>query len=260
MQGHPVLVLDVDEAAREATARLLERHGFQVKAAGSADMGLLLMEAERFSCAVVDVELEGMDGLDAIPILRARVPGLPIIVTAARNTREQEARVRQRDIVYYHVKGFDRDELARAVARAATGAYRHRRGCILVVDDDRDYQAAMRLTLETADYEVLSAYSKEEGLACLRDASPDLVILDIMMKSISDGFHLLYEAKADPQMTLPPVLSISCISKETGYRFSPTTDEEYFPADDFMDKPVNPAELLRRVEALLAGRDRPRAE
>ena len=124
---------------------------------------------------------------------------------------------------------------------------------ILIVDDDADYQAAMRQILEGAGYEVLSAYSKDEGLELLKEKSPDLIILDIMMDRTTDGFFFLYEMKAKAEGNKPPVLSISVISEKTGMQFSPTTDGDYFPADDFLTKPVDPAELLEHVKALLAG-------
>ena len=124
---------------------------------------------------------------------------------------------------------------------------------ILVVDDDPDYQAAIRQMLESDGYEVISTYTKDEGLAALNEHSPDLIILDIMMTRSTDGFFFLYEMKERPDGGRPPVLSISVIEKETGMHFSPTEDGDYFPADDFLTKPVDHTELREHVEALLAG-------
>jgi DNA-binding response OmpR family regulator len=78
-----------------------------------------------------------------------------------------------------------------------------------------------------------------------------------MMSSSTDGFHFLYEMKADHEPGRPPVLSVSCISDTTGFEFAPTGESDYFPVDDYLVKPVPPAELLEHVEALLAkGRQR----
>lgn len=125
-----------------------------------------------------------------------------------------------------------------------------KRAKILVVDDDRDYQAAIRQILQGADYEVVSAHTKQEGLEALAQEAPDLVILDIMMNRSTDGFHFLYEADAQ-EGGRPPVLSVSCIEEKTGMHFSPETNEGYFPAEDYLTKPVDPDELLQHVAALL---------
>jgi CheY-like chemotaxis protein len=124
---------------------------------------------------------------------------------------------------------------------------------ILVVDDDADYQAAVRQILEDGGYEVVSAFTKEEGLESLKEHDPDLIVLDIMMTRSTDGFFFLYEMRAKPEGKKPPVLSISVIAKETGMEFSPTSDGDYFPADDFLSKPVDPDELRKHVRDLLAG-------
>ncbi|MHC4713368.1 MAG: response regulator transcription factor [Planctomycetota bacterium] len=125
---------------------------------------------------------------------------------------------------------------------------------ILVVDDDPDYQAAVKQILSGAGYEVIQAQTKEAGLEALRNAGPDLVILDIMMTRTTDGFHFLYEMKADGEQKKPPILSVSCISKATGFEFSPSDEGDYFPVQDYLVKPVAPDELLAHVEALLEGR------
>jgi len=258
MDGARILVADGAAEARARTAELLSGHGYRVEQTGSGAEAVRLLDKGPFACAVVDAELDDMSGLEAIELLRQKAPHLPIVATAAQNTPELETAVRELDVLYYHVKAFEPQELVQAVDRATSAAPAQKRATILVVDDDPDYQTAVRQLLESVDYEVISAYTKAEGLRALEREKPDLVILDIMMESMSAGFHFLYELKSDPSRRLPPVLSVSSITQKTGYRFSPTTDEEYFPADDFLPKPASPDELLGRVQALLAGYRPPR--
>lgn len=257
MEEELVLVVDGDAEARAETATLLNRHAYRTLTAGSAAEAADLLERRHCVCAVVDTSLQDVGGVEAIPLLRAVEPELPIVVTTPQNTRELESAVRCHDVVYYYVKSFPEDELVEAVARAVA-KHHHKQARVLVVDDDPDYQAAVRQLLENADYDVISAYTKQEGMQALREASPDLIVLDIMMEGISDGFHFLYEMRSDADAELPPVLSVSSIRERAGYDFSPTTDEGYFPADDFLSKPVEPGELLRHVELLLRGHRPPR--
>ena len=85
----------------------------------------------------------------------------------------------------------------------------------------------------------------------LQERKPDLVLLDIMMERMTDGFDICYKLKHDPETKEIPVLAISSITEKTGFKFSPTTDGEYFEADDFMEKPVPPTVLLERIDKLL---------
>jgi len=80
---------------------------------------------------------------------------------------------------------------------------------------------------------------------------PDLILLDIMMEKIYDGFDICYKLKHDPELKKIPVLAVSAITESTGFKFSPETDGEYFEADDYIQKPVKADNLLKRVEKLL---------
>ena len=247
-----VLVMDGDQVAREELVRRLVRRGFQVWSCGALAEARDRLRTERFACAVIDVVLADGDGLEALVELRRLVPRLPIIVTAARNTRQQEARVRQHDVLFYHVKEFDQGELLEAVREALGCARRTAMEKILVIDDDPDYQAAVRDILESGGYHVVPAFSKDEGMQKLASEHPDLIILDIMMDHATDGFHFLYEMQAQPGAKRVPVISVTSVSARTGFDFVPSTDGDYFPADDYMAKPVRAEELLSRVRALLA--------
>ena len=129
---------------------------------------------------------------------------------------------------------------------------------ILIVDDDKNIVAAMKVVLESKDYEVATAYNKEDGLKQVENSKPDLIILDVMMDHVTDGFQVSRKLKADPQTAHIPILMLTAIHREMdselspGFlRYSPETDEGYLPVDDFMDKPIKPDDLLNRIEKLL---------
>lgn len=121
---------------------------------------------------------------------------------------------------------------------------------ILIIDDDPDYREAVKTILESAHHRVVTASGKEEGKSMLASEDPDLVILDIMMERTTSGFHFLYETRGEEEKHVP-VLAISSVADKCGFQFTLTTDEDYFPADDYMKKPVKAEELLERVGTLL---------
>jgi len=125
-----------------------------------------------------------------------------------------------------------------------------RRAKILLVDDDPDFVEATKAVLESRPYEVIAALGGEEGLKKAREEKPDLVLLDIIMPDI-DGFQVCQQLKKDPQLSQIPVIMITSFSekyRETSIGVSQGLSLE---AEDFVDKPVAPAELLIRVEKWL---------
>jgi CheY-like chemotaxis protein len=122
---------------------------------------------------------------------------------------------------------------------------------ILIIDDDPDFVEATKAILESKSFKVVAAYDKNEGMGKINSEKPDLILLDIMMKKMDDGFTLCYKLKHDPELKKIPVLAISAITEETGLKFSSETDGEYFEADDYVEKPIKADDLLERVEKLL---------
>ena len=118
---------------------------------------------------------------------------------------------------------------------------------ILLVDDDRDFIEATRAVLESVcDVDV--AYGGGEALDKARAARPDLILLDVIMPD-EDGFAVCEKLKADPALADVPVVMLT--SLQDG--LSPTGQAGRSPlAEDYMEKPVRPAELLRRVNKFLS--------
>lgn len=132
---------------------------------------------------------------------------------------------------------------------------------ILIIDDDPDIVEAMRMPLEANAYHVISAGSGREGLEKLKEEKPDLIILDIMMETDTEGFHVAYKLRdQSPDAEYRdfrhiPIIVITAIHQKTALRFSPETDEEFLPVDDFIEKPIQPKDLLEKVSELLKNSD-----
>lgn len=129
-------------------------------------------------------------------------------------------------------------------------------GKILIIDDDPDIVLAVRMCLEDAGHEVDSARNGEEGLRKLPDIRPDLIILDVMMDSTTEGFQVALKLRSpDPGSPFAdfrhtPIVVLSALHSTTDMRFGP--DEDYLPIDAFVDKPIKPEELVGKIDSLLA--------
>lgn len=121
---------------------------------------------------------------------------------------------------------------------------------ILLVDDDPDFVDATRTVLESVPYEVIVAYDGDEGLVKVQEERPDLILLDIIMPT-KDGFHVCEKLKNDPELWSIPVIMLTSLGQHIGETTYSVQDGMMLEADDFIDKPVRPQELLARIERLL---------
>jgi CheY-like chemotaxis protein len=121
---------------------------------------------------------------------------------------------------------------------------------VLLVDDDHDFVEATRIVLESVPYEVAIAYDGDEALRRVREVAPDLIILDVIMPE-QHGFKVCEALKSDPDLSKIPVIMLTSLSQQMGETAFSLTDGMMLEADDYVDKPVTPQELLRRVQKLL---------
>lgn len=126
---------------------------------------------------------------------------------------------------------------------------------ILIIDDDPDIVLAVRMSLENAGHTVIDAGSGKEGLEKIKSEHPDLIILDVMMETHTEGFQLALKLRnPDPSSEYAafkniPILMLTAIHSTTPLHFEP--DIDYLPVELFVDKPINPEDLVSKVNWIL---------
>ncbi len=113
---------------------------------------------------------------------------------------------------------------------------------ILVVDDEERMVRFIRLNLEHDGFQVSEAFNGKEAIQKIRDVTPDLILLDVMMPDL-DGFEVLETVR---EVSNVPVIMLTAKGEE---------DDRVrgleLGADDYVTKPFSPRELVSRVKAVL---------
>jgi CheY-like chemotaxis protein len=122
---------------------------------------------------------------------------------------------------------------------------------ILIVDDDPDLREATEIVLTSAGYAVSTAASAAEGWKALKATKPDLILLDVMMETDTEGFHMAYKLKEDPAFKAIPIIILTCIEAKTGEVLEPEKAGDFLPVEAFMRKPLDAAALKAKVAELL---------
>lgn len=118
---------------------------------------------------------------------------------------------------------------------------------ILVIDDDIDLVEIIRVTLEGEGFNVIDAQNGARGLRLASEQTPDLIILDVMMGEIDEGFQVAYELRNREETREIPILMLTAVVDQTGFDFDPEKDAEFLPVNEFIQKPVAPKELVDLV-------------
>ena len=124
---------------------------------------------------------------------------------------------------------------------------------ILLIDDDTDVHLVVKKILEPKSYEVVSAYDGDEGLRKVVEERPDLIILDVIMPG-KHGFEVCRELKTDEKyhfFSNIPVLMLTVYPEDREKAHLSIREGMMMEAEDYLQKPVDPQELVNRVEGLL---------
>ena len=119
---------------------------------------------------------------------------------------------------------------------------------VLVIDDDNEFVEAMTNVLDAQGYEVDSAPNGKVGIAKAKERKPDIILLDVMMTTKSEGFDVARELNKDKKLKEVPIIMITGVRKEMKLPFGFEPDEAWLPVKGVLEKPVRPDVLLKTVE------------
>lgn len=120
---------------------------------------------------------------------------------------------------------------------------------ILVVDDEKNIVRLTQMNLERIGYQVITATDGLEAMKAVERECPDLIVMDITMPHM-DGMEVLRTLKSDPLFRPIPIILYSVKAQDEAINHA-----ALLGADLFLNKPVEPLELVRCIEGFLGPRD-----
>jgi CheY-like chemotaxis protein len=209
-----VLVIDDEPAVRDLMQRFLGKEGFRVVTAHGGEDGLRQARELRPDAITLDVMMPGMDGWAVLSALKADpdVADIPVVMLTIVDDKNLGYALGASD---YLTKPIDRERLVTVLKQ-----YRHDRP-VLVVDDDPSVRHLFRRLLEPEGYVVAEAENGRAALERLRDVSPSVILLDLMMPEM-DGFDFAAELRRHDVWREIPIIVITArdLSREDHERLN----------------------------------------
>jgi two-component system, OmpR family, alkaline phosphatase synthesis response regulator PhoP len=130
---------------------------------------------------------------------------------------------------------------------------------ILIVDDDASFAESNKDLLDAYGYEVHVADGGKAGLEMAKQIRPDLMILDVMMATDTEGFEVARKIPESPELRHMGVLLVTGITKALSLPGGLKPDDTWLPVDRVLDKPIAPVRLIAEVERVLKEKDKQRS-
>ena len=241
-----VLIVDDDPETRQLITDTLTTEGHLPLAARNASEALRVLAASRVDAIVLDLLLPGRNGFEFLTEIRAteKWSRIPVLVLTVKDLdeRERESLAAQSATVFQKGLGWRPALLAQLRGLAGKSAGKR----VLVADDNPAGRELVRETLQELVSSLVEAANGREALQKIREARPDLVLLDIQMPEM-DGYQVLNEIRRDPSLRDLRVVALTAFAMQ-GDR------ERAIEAgfDDYITKPVTSATLKAQLDAVVS--------
>jgi signal transduction histidine kinase/CheY-like chemotaxis protein len=205
-----LLIIDDDHRVHAMVRQLLLDDDVVVHSATNGLDGLRLAREIRPDVITLDVLMPGLNGWAVLASLKSdpKLAEIPVVMLTMVGDRAQGFALGASD---YLTKPFDRRRLRDILGRFR----RDQGGHILIVDDEPAAREMLRRRLEPDGWLISEAADGEAALVSMREHTPDLVILDLLMPTL-DGFGVLDEMRRDPALVDLPVIIMTAMDLTAG--------------------------------------------
>ncbi|MFC4269967.1 response regulator [Sneathiella chungangensis] len=199
-----VLVVDDDPVARDILRKFLETEGYAVATASNGEEGLVQARKLRPALITLDVVMPGKDGWSLLQDLKddAELREIPVLMVSIVDDKHKGFSLGVAD---YMTKPVDRKRLLTLLERYKLNGSG---GNVLIVEDDGATRQLMRRIFVSEGWRVREAVNGRTGLELVRNAIPDLILLDLIMPEM-DGFEFVDAIKSIPEARGVPVVVIT---------------------------------------------------
>ncbi len=127
----------------------------------------------------------------------------------------------------------------------------HFKNKILLIDDDPDFLSIYADALEKEGFKVGVACNGASGLKSALEDKPDLIISDVMMDTLDEGFELVHKLRALRQFEYTPIIMLTSVNKKMDFNWQFGANEYWLSVSEFLDKYVSPEELAVHAKRYL---------
>jgi DNA-binding NtrC family response regulator len=236
----PVKVLVVDDDCRmvKTICDILKAKGFAPAPAFSGEEAVEMVREERPDCVLMDVKMPGIDGVEALRIMKEMAPDLPVVLMSAYSTGDQAEEAKRRGAYSVLTKPIDIQQLLSFLFLL------RKEESILVVDDDPEFCRTLKDILQSRNYRVETEDDPGKVLGRLERGYELVVVLDLKLGN-ANGLDVLRDIRR--RYPSKPVVLV------TGYREEMADSIEkglLIGAYTFLYKPLAMEELIAIIEEI----------
>jgi CheY-like chemotaxis protein len=245
---HRALVIEDSPPLAEKLVRYLQDLGAQTTQTPEGEEGFRLALELRPDVILLDTRLADLPSWETLACLKKdpHVLNIPVIIISEV---DELARGQDLGAADYIIKPVTRQRLHESLVKvlgaqepAAAAALPSRRPLILIAEDNLANQTTYADYLAAKGYRVVAASTGQETIARVREAMPDLILLDVQLPEI-DGLEIARRLRNDPQYSAIPIVAITALAM-------PGDRQRCLAAgmNDYLTKPVSLKHLAQTIE------------
>jgi two-component system, NtrC family, response regulator HydG len=192
-----VLVVDDDRQMVRTLCDILTLHGWDAHARHSGEEAVTAVQEQDFAAVLMDVRMEGMNGVEALARIRHHRPGAKVVLMTAYSSADLLKQAEEEGALQILSKPVQLPVLIELLEKALHGG-----DPVLVVDDDPIFLRSIVDPLRGRGFNVLQATSLDQGLALLSEGHPVAAVLDLRLGDLGPVDVVLAIKRASPAVAV----------------------------------------------------------